>query len=150
MSHFRQAMLSLYWFGCEALWGAVLITTLPSQALAIGGDEMKGRVLGTVLLVGAFASMVVAPVFGAVSDRITTRFGQRRPWIVLGTAMTLLGLYGLAHFPRARTIVHRCCLSSWRSSGLNSGTTSPRRPTRPSSPTSSQRISAAARRVGMG
>lgn len=101
ISHFRQAMLSLYWFGSNAHWTAILLTTLPAQAYLIGGDEVKGRTLAIVLGIGAFVSMVVAPVFGALSDRITLPFGRRRPWIVLGTVMNVLGLLGLIYFPRA-------------------------------------------------
>jgi MFS family permease len=104
MSHFQQAMLSLYWLGTSALWTAILITTLPQQALLIGGDRVKGTTLGIVLLVGAFVSMVVAPLFGALSDRIMTPMGRRRPWIIGGTLMCILGLFGLAYFPRANDL----------------------------------------------
>ena len=101
MSHLKQALLSLYWFGTNAHWTAILLTTLPAQALMIGGNAVKGRTLGTVLLIGAFVSMVVAPVFGALSDRIPTRWGRRRPWIVIGTLMNVIGIFGLIYFPRA-------------------------------------------------
>src|SRR5574341_792572 len=101
MSHFRQAMLSFYWFASNMHWAAILITTLPRQALLIGGDEVKGGTLGLVLLIGAFVSMIVAPIFGALSDRIVTPIGRRRPWIITGTVMNIVGLFGLAYFPRA-------------------------------------------------
>ena len=100
MSHLRQALLSLYWFGTNAHWAAILLITLPKQAFLIGGDAVKGQTLGTVLLIGAFVSMIVAPLFGALSDRITTRWGGRRPWIVLGTLMNVVGIFGLIYFPR--------------------------------------------------
>jgi MFS family permease len=100
LSQFKQAMMSLYWFGTNMHWTAILITTLPKQALVIGGDAAKGQTLGNVLLAGAFVSMLVAPVFGALSDRTITRFGRRRPWIVLGTVMNVIGLLGLVYFPR--------------------------------------------------
>ena len=100
MSHLQQALLSLYWFGTNAHWAAILLITLPKQALLIGGDAVKGQTLGTVLLIGAFVSMIVAPLFGALSDRITTRWGRRRPWIVLGTLMNVVGIFGLIYFPR--------------------------------------------------
>jgi len=100
MSHFQQAMLSLYWFGTSAHWAAILLITLPKQALLIGGDTVKGRTLGIVLLIGAFVSMLVAPLFGALSDHITTRWGRRRPWIVIGTLMNVIGILGLIYFPR--------------------------------------------------
>ena len=104
MSHFKQAMLSLYWFGTNAHWAAILLITLPKQAFLIGGDAVKGQTLGTVLLVGAFVSMVVAPFFGALSDRITSHWGRRRPWIVLGTVMNVIGIFGLIYFPRANDL----------------------------------------------
>jgi MFS family permease len=104
MSTLHQAALSLYWFGVSAHWTIILITTLPAQAELIGGEAVRGQTVGTVLAIGAFLSMVVAPVFGALSDRIVTPFGRRRPWIVLGTLMNLIGLYGLAYFPRANDL----------------------------------------------
>ena len=94
LSPLRQAMLSFFWLGTNAHWAAILITTLPSQALQIGGDEVKGRTLSTVLAVGALVSMLVAPLFGALSDRIVTRWGRRVPWVVLGTLMNIDGLFG--------------------------------------------------------
>ncbi len=100
MSQFRQAMLSLYWFGSSVHWTALLIITLPTQALLIGGNAVKGTTLAQVLLAGAFVSMVVAPLFGAISDRVITRWGRRRPWMVLGTLMNILGLLALAYVPR--------------------------------------------------
>lgn len=104
MSHFGQAMLSFYWFASNMHWAALLITTLPKQALTIGGDAVKGQTLGVVLLLGAVVSMIVAPIFGALSDRVVTPYGRRRPWIVLGTMMNIVGLFGLAYFPRANDL----------------------------------------------
>ena len=105
MSTLKQAALSLFWFGSSGThWTIILITTLPAQAQLIGGDAVKGQTLGIVLGFGAFVSMIVAPLFGALSDRIVTRFGRRRPWIVLGTMMNIVGLFGLAYFPRANDL----------------------------------------------
>ena len=104
MSHFRQATLSLYWFGTQAHWSAILLITLPQQAFLIGGDAVKGQTLGIVLLIGAFVSMLVAPLFGALSDHIRTPWGRRRPWIVVGTLMNVVGLFGLIYFPRPHNL----------------------------------------------
>lgn len=104
LSHLRLALLSLFWFGIQVHWAAILLITLPQQALLIGGDQVKGQTLGVVLLFGACVSMVVAPLFGALSDRIVTRFGRRRPWMVVGTAMNILGLVGMAYIPRANDL----------------------------------------------
>lgn len=103
LSTFQQAMLSLYWCATEAHWSAILLFLLPAQALLIGGEAFKGTTLGQVLLLGAFVSMVVAPLFGAMSDRMRTRFGRRRPWVVAGSIMNVAGLIALAYIPASPT-----------------------------------------------
>lgn len=100
LSAFQQAMLSFYWFSISVHWTAILIVTFPSQAVFIAGDEFKGRGVGLVLAFGALVSMIAAPFFGAFSDRISTRWGRRRPFIVVGTLMNILGLLALAYLPR--------------------------------------------------
>src|SRR5262245_14532755 len=99
MSTWRQAALSLYWFATNAQWAAILITLLPLQARLIGGAEFQGRTLGTILLAGAFVSMVVAPLFGAWSDRTRTRWGRRTPFLVVGTLGNVAGLLAMAFIP---------------------------------------------------
>lgn len=99
MSSWQQAALSLFWFATNAHWTAILITLLPLQAELIGGSAFKGRTLGSIMLVGAFVSMVVAPLFGAWSDRIRTRWGRRMPFLVVGTIGNVIGLLALAFIP---------------------------------------------------
>jgi len=101
LSPLRQATMALYWFATNVHWGAILIITLPAQARIIGGDADKGATLGAILLAGAFVSMVIAPVAGALSDRWVTRFGRRRPWIVVGTLLNIPGLFAMASFAHA-------------------------------------------------
>jgi MFS family permease len=99
LTSFRQASLSLYWFAANAHWAAILITLLPLQAEAIGGHEFKGTTLGKILLAGALVSMVAAPLFGAWSDRVRTRWGRRTPFLVVGTIGNVVGLIALAFIP---------------------------------------------------
>lgn len=105
LSHVKLALMSLYWFATNVHWGAILIITLPAQANIIGGGSAKGGTLGYVLLAGAFVSMIIAPLAGAISDRWVTPYGRRRPWIVVGTLMNIPGLFGLAYFARPGGIV---------------------------------------------
>lgn len=95
----QQASLSLYWFAVSAHWSAILITLLPLQAERIGGGELKGHTLGAILLFGALVSMMVAPLFGAWSDRVRTRWGRRKPFLVVGTAGNVVGLLALSLIP---------------------------------------------------
>ncbi len=101
LSAWRQATLSLYWFATQAQWTAILMILLPKQAVLIGGTAHKGTTLGMILLLGALVSMVVAPFFGAWSDRVRTRWGRRKPFIVVGTLGNVLGLLLFAAIPAA-------------------------------------------------
>jgi len=97
LSTLQQALLSFFWFATNVHWTAILIVTMPSQIKAAVGDATKGSALGLALGAGALISMVVAPVFGALSDRIRLPGGRRKPWIVIGTVGNVIGLLGLAY-----------------------------------------------------
>jgi MFS family permease len=58
---------------------------LAQQAQAISPDH-KQAVLSLVTGIGAAVSMVLNPLWGAFSDRTTSRLGRRLPWIVGGVA----------------------------------------------------------------
>ena len=74
-------------------WYGPLQILLARQAEAIspGGKE---NLLALVAGLGAAFSMVANPLWGALSDRTTSRFGRRIPWVaagaVLGAASLLL------------------------------------------------------------
>lgn len=97
MSTFRQILLSFFWFSSNMMWSVILIITMPSQIKEAVGDTTKGSTLGLALGAGAFISMVAAPVFGALSDRIRLPGGRRKPWIIIGSIGNAIGLVGLAY-----------------------------------------------------
>lgn len=99
MSVAQQAMLSFYWFATNAQWSAILIILLPKQAEAIGGEAHKGATVGIILGIGAFISMVAAPLLGAWSDRVRTRWGRRRPFLVVGTIFNAIFLLIMSAIP---------------------------------------------------
>ncbi|MGA2112501.1 MAG: MFS transporter [Anaerolineales bacterium] len=100
LSTFRQLLLSFFWFSTNMMWSAILIITMPSQIKAAVGDTSKGSVLGLALGAGAIISMVAAPVFGGLSDRIRLPGGRRKPWILIGSVGNAAGLVGLAYLIR--------------------------------------------------
>jgi MFS family permease len=59
--------------------------------------------LSLVLGVGAFFALIANPLVGRLSDRTTSRFGQRRPWLVGAVLGRLFGLALIAFVPS----VHR-------------------------------------------
>src|SRR5512143_2601780 len=51
--------------------------------------------LGLVLTAARMGDVFVDPVIGAASDRLRTRFGRRRPWILVGAPVLMLGTWML-------------------------------------------------------
>lgn len=74
---------------------------LPAQAVAIGGEAAKGQTVGWAT---AFLGVtgLLGPLFGTLSDRTPTRWGRRRPWILIGTAFDVAGLIFLGMLPLDR------------------------------------------------
>jgi Na+/melibiose symporter-like transporter len=97
MSTMQQALLSFFWLASNVQWGVILIVTMPAQIKDAVGDATKGVALGVALGVGAFISMVAAPAFGALSDRIKLPGGRRKPWVVIGTVGNVIALFGLVY-----------------------------------------------------
>jgi GPH family glycoside/pentoside/hexuronide:cation symporter len=48
--------------------------------------------LGTAMMIARLADSCLDPFIGAFSDRLRTRFGRRKPVLVIGTVVLLLGL----------------------------------------------------------
>jgi MFS family permease len=100
MTGFRQFLLSFFWFSTNMMWTAILMITMPSQIKAAVGDTTKGTTLGLALAAGAIISMVAAPIFGGLSDRIRLPGGRRKSWVVIGSIGNILGLFGLIYLIR--------------------------------------------------
>ncbi|MEW2393945.1 MFS transporter [Streptomyces venezuelae] len=72
-----------------------ILLAVQAEDLAPAGTS-KETVLAWVTGVGAVVSLAANPLFGALSDRTTSRWGRRTPWIVAGTAGGALSLLFLA------------------------------------------------------
>jgi len=70
--------------------------------------DRKESVLSLALGLGALISLVVNPIAGLLSDRTTSRFGMRRPWILGGLVVGTFGLYLIASGGVAMVVVGWC------------------------------------------
>lgn len=52
-------------------------------------------VVGLVLLLARLWDGITDPLIGALSDRVDTRFGRRKPWIAAGLPLTMVALWFL-------------------------------------------------------
>ena len=78
---------------------------------AIHFDEgQKEAILALVTGCGAAVSMVANPLFGAFSDRTTSRFGRRVPWVLFGAILGTAALLALAGAPNVAVMTILWCL----------------------------------------
>ncbi|MEU4245321.1 MFS transporter [Actinoplanes sp. NPDC026619] len=76
-----------------------MIISLPLKIAQIDPDKStQGTTLSVVLGVGAVFGILANPIFGRISDRTTWRMGMRRPWLVIGSLISMVGatILGLA------------------------------------------------------
>ena len=100
-------LLCLVSCGWAAVWMALLIVLLPKQVGDMDGvgNARKGAALGTVLLFAGIVSIFEPPFVGWLSDRTRTRYGRRRPWIVLGTIGMCGGMLCLPYCEKLSTLI---------------------------------------------
>jgi MFS family permease len=73
-------------------WFGPIQILLPAQAQALSGDIGKEALLALVAGVGAVASMIANPLWGLLSDRMSLVRPRRRPVVVAGVAIGVVGL----------------------------------------------------------
>jgi MFS family permease len=61
----------------------------------------SSALIGIIMGIDNFLALTLLPYFGALSDRTQTRWGRRRPFVILGLAFAMLGLIGI---PIGRTL----------------------------------------------
>jgi MFS family permease len=84
--------LNAYWVGLSFMWNALHPIILPAVMLNFVPDAKKNTYLGLLTFVGLIIAMLVQPISGAISDHWQSRWGRRRPLIVLGTLFDFLFL----------------------------------------------------------
>jgi MFS family permease len=110
------ALIALANLGLYLGYVGPISVLLPNQVQAIAGSAHKVAVLGWVTGVGAAVAMIANPVFGALSDRTTSRFGRRRPWIFCGALAGAAALALLAGQHTIAGVIAAWCLAQ---AGLN-------------------------------
>ena len=89
--------LSLYWLGLSSIWaGVAQINQGRLQFTGLVEPGSEGAALFAINVVGTFVAIAVQPTIGSISDYTITRWGRRKPYILIGTVLDLLFLWGLA------------------------------------------------------
>ena len=105
------ALYTLAFISTTLLFLAPQLVTLALKVNALVGTEQAPNSLSLVAGVGALLAMVSNPFFGRLSDRTSSRFGMRRPWIVGGLLGGSLGVLVVALAPNVPVVLLGWCIA---------------------------------------
>ena len=90
--------ISAYWLGLTAIDAAVgLVVQNRIQFDGFVSALEVGRALFFVGVGGAIVSIIVQPTVGSISDYTVSRWGRRKPFIVIGSLLDVVFLLGIAY-----------------------------------------------------
>jgi|GEM_PF-3131216 len=78
------ARMSLFGLAVTALAGCFTIVVLPTRVEDLVAESSKNTALGVLSFVGLVIAVLVQPIAGGASDRKTSRWGRRVPFIAIG------------------------------------------------------------------
>jgi MFS family permease len=91
------ARISLYWLGLTAIDGAVgLFIQNRLNFYGFASDLDIGRITFLIAIPTAIIGILVQPTVGYISDYTVSRWGRRKPYIVVGSLLDLVFLAGIA------------------------------------------------------
>ena len=99
-----------YASSCLMLIAPLLVTLALKVNSLVGIDRAPGN-LSLVAGVGSLVALVGNPLLGRLSDRTTSPFGMRRPWMVAGLAGGTLGILVVAVAPSIPVVLVGWCLA---------------------------------------
>ena len=92
---------ALGFFGLQFAWQMRIILSGPVTE-NLGASPF---LFGLIWLAGPFTGMVVQPVIGALSDKTTSPFGRRRPYLLGGALLSALALWALPNSELITTFI---------------------------------------------
>jgi len=88
----RHAALASLYLGLSFTWLPYPLVVLPEAVQGYYPHDYN-TYIGYATGIGAIFAITVPPLVGVWSDRITSRFGRRRPFMVVGVALGIVGLF---------------------------------------------------------
>ena len=88
--------LSIYWFGINSIWGAIDGVILQKRVPDLVDPGTGGTALAVIKVVAVLMAIVIQPTIGSISDYTISRWGRRKPYILIGAVLDVVFLVGLA------------------------------------------------------
>lgn len=105
------ALYALAYMSTTLLFLAPALVSLALKVNDLVGIDAAPKNLSMVASIGAALSIVANPVFGHLSDRTSSRWGMRRPWMVLGLVVGSLGILLVAVAPSVAVVTLGWCVA---------------------------------------
>jgi len=98
----RLLGINAFWLGTGAHWQPIFVSLLP-LGVKLVDPAHKELLVGRATAAGGVLALLVPIAVGRLSDRTTSHWGRRRPWMVAGTLVNVIGLLllGVAWSPIA-------------------------------------------------
>ncbi len=88
------------WFGLNLASGIITPVLLPYLVALFVLPGQKNTYLAAIRVIGLAMAMFIQPLAGMLSDRSSSRWGRRRPFILFGTLLDLVFLVLIGLSPR--------------------------------------------------
>ncbi|HLZ56496.1 MAG TPA: MFS transporter [Ktedonosporobacter sp.] len=99
LSFFDQINLNIFWLANQFHWQALLAVVIPSMVAKFLDPNNKDINLAIVVNAGTLVAVILNPLVGAISDYARFRMGRRRPYMIVGTILNVIGLVVFAFSP---------------------------------------------------
>ena len=85
--------IAVYGLAMFGTWSAANLPAPRTMARRLSESDPEGKTgsYSVVAGIGTLVALLANPFFGRLSDRTRSRFGRRRPWIVIGLLGTAVG-----------------------------------------------------------
>ena len=88
--------LSVYWLGLIAVVNGVGIILQERIKVLVPDATIQYTTLGVIQAAGVLIAVLIQPIAGSISDYTISRFGRRKPYILVGTLLDVVFLIGIA------------------------------------------------------
>jgi MFS family permease len=86
--------LSIYWFGLSSIFAGLDAIVLPAMIEPLSPTTVA-TVVAAITTLGAILAILVQPTVGSISDYTITRWGRRKPYLVIGATLDVVFLIGI-------------------------------------------------------
>jgi MFS family permease len=88
--------LSVYWLGINAIWAGLGYVIYQARSTAQFGQTFAPTYVAVLETLPLLVAVFVQPTVAAISDYTLTRWGRRKPYIVIGALLDVVFLFGIA------------------------------------------------------